>query len=246
MFSYYGRKKKIVKYYPAPAYDTIIEPFAGSAVYSLYQNNWKKNVIIVDKYDKLIKIWKYLQSAKPEDILKLPDVENGEELAKINGFNELLDEEKWLIGFSVNNGSVTPKNFAGQMNFNSWFRDKKEIANNLYKIKHWDIRNDDYINLDNIKATWFIDPPYQFGGELYKHSNENIDFKSLAKWCKSRNGQVIVCENSKADWLPFTELKKMSGQCHETMEVMYYQDDLPSNGLVTPSEFFGNQDDENW
>ena len=29
MFYYYGRKKRIVKYYPKPTHDTIIEPFAG-------------------------------------------------------------------------------------------------------------------------------------------------------------------------------------------------------------------------
>jgi len=35
MFSYYGSKKKIVKYYPEPVHDVIIEPFAGAAWYSL-------------------------------------------------------------------------------------------------------------------------------------------------------------------------------------------------------------------
>jgi site-specific DNA-adenine methylase len=38
MFSYYGSKSKIVKYYPCPAHDKIIEPFAGSARYSLLNN----------------------------------------------------------------------------------------------------------------------------------------------------------------------------------------------------------------
>jgi hypothetical protein len=30
-----------------------------------------------------------------------------------------------------------------------------------------------------------------------------IDFRALAKWCRARQGQVIVCENSDALWLPF-------------------------------------------
>ena len=30
MFSYYGSKSKIAHLYPAPQYDRIIEPFAGS------------------------------------------------------------------------------------------------------------------------------------------------------------------------------------------------------------------------
>lgn len=221
MFSYYGRKSKVVKYYPHAIYPTIIEPFAGSAVYSLYKDNWQKKIILIDKYDVIFRIWKYLQQASMEDILKLPDVKNGEELIRVNGFNELLQEEKWLIGFSVNNGSGMPKNVAGRMNFNSWFRDKKRIAGDLHKIKHWDIRCDEYFNAPDIKATWFIDPPYQSGGKYYKH--KNVDYVKLAEWCKTRQGQIIVCENSKSNWLPFVSLKEMSGQLHKTTEVMYYQ-----------------------
>ena len=29
------------------------------------------------------------------------------------------------------------------------------------------------------------------------------DYEALADWCRSRRGQVIVCENVGADWLPF-------------------------------------------
>ena len=45
MFYYYGRKKQIAKYYPKPNFNTIIEPFAGSAAYSLHNDNWKKNML---------------------------------------------------------------------------------------------------------------------------------------------------------------------------------------------------------
>jgi len=238
MFSYYGRKLKVVRFYPAPIYDTIIEPFCGSAVYSLFQNNWEKNIILVDKYDVIIRIWKYLQSASSDDILKLPNVKNGEELIKVDGFTQLLQEEKWLIGFSVNGGSGMPKNVAGV--FNSWHRDKKYIAENLYKIRHWTIKCDDYKNIENIKATWFIDPPYQCAGKYYKH--KIIDYDFLSKWCKCRNGQVIVCENSTANWLPFISLKEMQGQLHKTTEVMYYQDDIPPNpNLIIPNDILGDQ-----
>jgi site-specific DNA-adenine methylase len=221
MFSYYGRKSKVIKYYPIPRYNTIIEPFAGSAVYSLYKDNWQRNVILLDRYEVITRIWKYLQSASSQDILKLPSVANGEELIKVNGFSELLQEEKWLIGFSVNNASVMPKNFAGQMNFNSWHRDQPRIAKDLFKIKHWKILSGSYQELDNQEATWYIDPPYQFGGKYYKHSA--IDYYHLASWSIDRKGQVIVCENTKATWLPFKPLKKMQGQLHTTTEAIYMQ-----------------------
>ena len=43
MFYYYGRKQKIFGKYPKPQFDTIIEPFAGSAAYSM--NYYKKNIL---------------------------------------------------------------------------------------------------------------------------------------------------------------------------------------------------------
>jgi hypothetical protein len=45
---------------------------------------------------------------------------------------------------------------------------------------------------------------------LQKNSSE-LKYNELAEWCKSRNGQVIVCENTKADWLPFKPMKRLQG-----------------------------------
>ena len=56
------------------------------------------------------------------------------------------------------------------------------------------------------EATWFIDPPYQVAGRHYRFGSEQLDYARLAKWCRSRPGQVIVCENEGADWLPFRPL----------------------------------------
>ena len=100
-------------------------------------------------------------------------------------------------------------------------RDLKRIAKTLFKIRHWKIIHGSYEDLENVEATWFIDPPYKFGGEHYKESSKNLDFAELGKWCKSRNGQVIVCENTKADWLPFLPMKEMSGSKHKTIEAIW-------------------------
>src|SRR5690606_2290087 len=84
-----------------------------------------------------------------------------------------------------------------------------------------------YEDLQNEEATWFIDPPYQFGGEHYIESTKNIDFVKLAEWCKERNGQVIVCENTKATWLPFKPMKEMQGSQHKTTEAIW--SNIPTN-----------------
>ena len=67
----------------------------------------------------------------------------------------------------------------------------------------------DYKSLPNVKATWFIDPPYQTKGG---YVISDVDYFELGKWCKSRKGQVIVCENAEADWLDFNPLSGQHSQ----------------------------------
>jgi hypothetical protein len=43
----------------------------------------------------------------------------------------------------------------------------------------------------------------------------------LAEWCKERNGQAIVCENTKATWLPFKPMKEMQGTMFKTTEAIW-------------------------
>jgi len=210
MFSYYGSKSKIVDCYPPPKYGKIIEPFAGSARYSL--KYWQNDVLLVDKYELITKLWKWLKNCNENDILKLPKLKKGDDVRLL----DLTQEEKWLLGFSCQAGISAPANITsamGEQNSKTFLRN---IANNLYKIKHWEIRQGSYEEIENMEATWFIDPPYKFGGHSYKESNKNIDFDKLAIWCRNRNGQAIVCENTKANWLPFKPVIQFTGTINLT------------------------------
>lgn len=211
MFSYYGSKSKIIQHYPPPKFNKIIEPFAGSARYAL--RFWQNDVLLVDKYSVITDVWNYLINATENDIKALPD-----EIIDLREL-KLSEPEKLLISFCIGRGRSTPRNVPG--GYNSWKQDKKRIISDLHKIKHWKIIQADYKDLENQKATWFIDPPYQCGGEYYKKSNKNIDFKKLAKWCKSRKGQSIVCENTKADWMDFKPMIEMRGSTHKTTEAIW-------------------------
>lgn len=214
MFSYYGSKSKIVDLYPPPKHNKIIEPFAGSARYSL--KYWQKDVLLVDKYEIIVKVWQWLQKCNKQDIIGLPSVSKGENVNKLN----INDEAKWLMGFCINRGSANPKNTIAE--FSNWDNDKIRIAGELYKIKHWTIQLGTYDEIPNFSdVSWFIDPPYQFGGEYYRYSNKNIDFKHLANWCKERNGQTIVCENTKADWMDFKPMVSMQGSLYKTVEAIW-------------------------
>lgn len=203
MFYYYGRKKQIAHIYPKPQFDKIIEPFAGSAAYSLHGDNWKSDVLLIDLNDWCIKIWEYLQSATVFDIKNLPDMECGDTL---KNYSYLSQAEKHLIGLHINPGSSVPKLKCTKAS--RWKAGKKYIIDNLYKIKHWNIMLGSYDTAPRVRATWFIDPPYFDGGVHY--SKSKINYPILGEWIMNRSGQIIACEGgcSPPDYLPFINLPK--------------------------------------
>lgn len=216
MFSYYGSKSKVVKHYPRPKYDKIIEPFAGSARYSLL--HWENDILLVDKYDVIVDVWNWLKQCNEHDILSLPKLKHGESIRQHAYLSEI---EQHFLGFLICAGSTGGRKNVGSMKGINVENDLKRIAANIYKIKHWNIFCADYKIIYNQDATWFIDPPYQFGGHEYKHSNKNINFSELAHWCRTRKGQVIVCENTKADWMEFKPMRKMQGTAFKTTEAIW-------------------------
>lgn len=217
MFSYYGSKSKLVDLYPAPKYPKIIEPFAGSARYSLKW--WDRDILLVDKYEVIIRIWHYLQQASEKDILGLPDLKCGEIVPQY-----LAEDEKLLLGFLIASGDATIRHKVASFRGIGIARDLRRIAGDLFKIRHWQIKQGSYEDITNQEATWFVDPPYQVGGHKYKFSNNKLDFSQLALWSQTRSGQVIVCENTKADWLPFFPIGVCNGSRFRTTEAMWCND----------------------
>lgn len=220
MWSYYGSKSKIVDLYPPPKYGKIIEPFAGSAQYAL--KYWDRQVLINDKYDVVFRIWKWLQQCSKEDILSLPEPKLGE---KINREDFDCIEQAWLMGFMVQKGVSTPMLTVSPFAAGTIGLEKKKIASNLFKIKEWEITNNDWLEIENQDATWYVDPPYQNKGYKYKHCK--VDFKMLGQWCKDRKGQTIVCENQGADWLPFKKVREFKGTTQKNVEVIW--SNIPTN-----------------
>ena len=209
---YYGGKWLGAPKYPKPEFDTIIEPFAGAAGYSL--RYYDKNIILIEKYPIIANIWKYLINVSSEEILSIPLVEN---IADLPGW--VPDEAKNLIGFLLNSATVSPSStlsaglkrlIKNGHDFYGWSeKARNRVAKQVNFIRHWKIIEGDYTEAPVIEATYFIDPPYQKMGKYYKHKIN--DYKSLALWCKSLPGQVIVCEGKDADWLPFKPFIDIAG-----------------------------------
>jgi site-specific DNA-adenine methylase len=203
-FCYFGGKWRAANRYPFPVYDTIVEPFAGAAGYSL--RHFSKKVVLYDLDPAICGVWEYLIHASVEEIRALPiDVSHVDQL-------DACQEAKWLIGFWLNKGASQP-----HLSPSAWMRSgirpnsywgetiRDRIATQIPSIRHWKIRNASYEIAPNEAATWFVDPPYRGDcGKLYRCRLEDKDYEKLGEWCQNRAGQVIVCEREGADWLPFS------------------------------------------
>ena len=216
MFYYYGRKKQIAKYYPAPNFDTIIEPFSGAAAYSLHADNWKREVILIEKDQKVASIWDWLiEEATPQKIMSMPELKVGD---KSSEFLHIIHAAT-KMAFKYKTIKVTP------VLARNWEISKRIMAANLYKIKHWQIICADYTESPNIEATWFIDPPYiNQSGMGYQFSSKSIDYHNLSAWAMNRRGEVIFCEGEGGDYLPFRPLIDLKGVAGKTSkEVIFYK-----------------------
>ncbi len=214
-FRYYGGKWRAAPHYPAPQYDTIVEPFAGAAGYACRYPS--RHVVLVDVNPRIVGTWDYIIRATSAEIAAIPDCRNVDDLP-----NWVPQEGRWLVGWWLNNATTEPRKSqsAGRArletaggHLESWNRAVVErITAQQPAIRHWRVTQQSYAELPNEPATWFVDPPYVEAGKYYTFST--VDYAHLATWCLERRGQVIVCEAVGASWLPFRPLgnfKAMNG-----------------------------------
>ena len=218
--SFFGGKYRAAPHYPTPMHEMIVEPFAGSAGYSV---RWAgQKVRLFDKDPVVIETWRYLINAAPKHIMALPDLREGETVKDAAKRCGLEPGAQHLIGWWLNKGTTRPSASPGK-----WMRDyqakqtatywgpglRKRLASQLDAIKGWTAQVASYGEIDiRGKCTWFIDPPYNNkAGRNYRCSSKDIDYAHLAEWCRARKGQVIVCENVGADWLPFKPHRVVKG-----------------------------------
>jgi len=237
MFPYFGTKTSLVKFYPRPTRDLIIEPFAGAAAYAL--RYWQHDILLVDRDPTIIKLWKWLQIVDDDYIRNIPQIEHAQNIDEMDWDCE---EVKIFLGFIIAANPSAPRKtatiFTTTARPNRQRFTKNRIASHLHKIRHWQIECKSYDEIHNMEATWFIDPPYLKAGINYRY--HHIDYAKLAEWCTSRTGQVIVCEGADADWLPFWPLKvhrgthKMSTEYLWCNEPTYRQGQINFDILPTP------------
>ncbi len=205
MMNYYGGKWRAAPRYPKPEHDTIVEPFAGGAGYSLRYPD--RNVVLVERDPEVAATWRYLIGVSPEEIRGLPLLEPGQHIDDF--FPALTKDQRRLVGWWLSSGISAPRRTLtnsvatrnGKSNWRAVIRER--IATQVGRIRHWRIIEGDYTSAPDIDATWFVDPPYIDKGKHYRFGSDDIDYAALGEWCQGLRGQVMVCENEGADWLPF-------------------------------------------
>ena len=229
-FGYFGGKwRDALRNYPAPGHSTIVEPFAGSAGYALRHHT--HNVVLCEKDEIIAGVWAYLIAVRPSEIKAIPDLPAETTVDEL----PVCQEARWLVGLWLNRAASRPRRSPSR-----WMREgarpgsfwgervRGTIASQVDLIRHWRIHHGDYSGAPVVgPATWFVDPPYQEAGRHYHHGAAGLDYADLAAWCRARAGQVIVCENAGAAWLPFEPLRevKTTRAGRRSAEVVWLKDD---------------------
>lgn len=221
LFPFYGSKWRAAKLYGAPKSTLVVEPFAGSAGYSIF---WEpQRVALFDTDENIVQVWQYLIRAAPAEILALPDLEPEQTTDDL----DVPPEAKLLIGFWLNRGSATPKKSQTAFSRRTersqlvWSaRARQRIAAETPKVRHWTICLGSYDEASYAGAHLFVDPPYVDKGRFYRKRLSATDYEHLAAWCKieATQNHLTVCEGPGATWLPFSplaSLKSTKGRAEE-------------------------------
>lgn len=195
MFPYFGRKAMLASAYPAPIFGLVIEPFAGSMSYTLHHQ--PPGALGIERDPRVVDLWHRM--AQLEDVPTPPQVgsKTDDLLVKVCSYSE----------HALTSGDMT---VTSRMVRDWESVHRRAISLGAYARSSVEYRHGSYEDAPDVEATWFIDPPYQHANRRgYRHGASGIDFGALAQWCKSRPGQVIVCEQEGADWLPFVPLAEI-------------------------------------
>lgn len=209
LFKWFGSKWLSSKRLPEPIHDTIVEPFAGSAGYSL--RHYKRDVILYESDPHIYALWVWLIHDATEKLIRdipigVPVGTSIKDIGLSKGQELLL--KTWQRTNNVGDcWTISPwGNKPGQWTENT----RSRVADQFHSIKHWIVGGYNGIVAFNEvckRATWFIDPPYIYN---YKYKSDIIGYGELAKAIHRTPGQMIVCEaicqdtGAVPNWLPFT------------------------------------------
>lgn len=227
LFQYYGGKSKIARWYPSPRYPRIIEPFGGSGAYAFMHA--ERRVRINDARPEIGMIYEFM--CRPDSAALVaryvePHYHEGDVPARMALSRGAPIGLAWWLAIESRSGKYALSLDAVVTKWGaikSLAHARARFLSVLNRVAHWDFSVVDYEQIPNQEATWFVDPPYSSAaGRIY--GMPRLDYGRLAEWVRARRGQVIVCEQFGATWLPFEVLVAARGM-QTTTEVVYLGQD---------------------
>lgn len=214
-FRHFGSKARLAAILPPPYHKTIIEPFAGSAAYSVRHATPDHSVLLFDTDERVCIVWDYLIHASRADIMALPvdHFLRGGDIRELNlARHEFLLIQRWLSISGTHSYRLAPcllsdrEGNAGKV----WsYPVRERIARQVEWIRHWKIECAPYTAAPDIEAHWHIDPPYEGNAHGFsEYKCDPLDYEELGAWCRERRGTVTVHEQHGAAWLPFETLRE--------------------------------------
>jgi hypothetical protein len=225
-FPYYGSKHRLASSYPAPRFASLIEPFAGAAGYAT--RHYGRRVHLYDANPIVVGVWEYLIGVRGRELRALPAA-----VEHVQDLRGVPQEARWLVGFWLSRAQVHPANKP-----TPWARSKEwpskfwgetvrdMLAEQIEHIRHWRVRCATFSAAPDVIATWFVDPPYSGtpGAHYRRYKLPAGAYAEISSWCRARRGQVIVCENAGAAWLPFRTFKDAAAMKGRSLEAIWTND----------------------
>ena len=189
LFKWFGSKWLASTLYPPPEHDTIFEPFAGSAGYSLRHH--EKKIVLWEGNEQLEQLWRWLIGpAKTSDVLAMPiGIPEGTDIRDLGlSRGQALLLKHWQRTNNVGDcWTISPwGNKPGQWTANT----RARVAEELHAVKHWQVHRIAY----KTPGTYFLDPPYLYNYRYrfkddFSHKALVYDISTIPK-----KSQIIVCE----------------------------------------------------
>lgn len=207
LFKHFGSKWMGAKHYPPPIDGCpVIEPYAGSAGYSL--NHCDRAVTIWEDDPLLAELWRWiLGEATPDRVRAIPlHVPEGTDIRSLElPRGESLLLKHWQRTNNVGDcWTISPwGNKPGQWTANT----RARVADEIEAVRHWRFARPSFTEV----ATYFLDPPYEFNYRYrfrtpFDHAAMATQIRGLPAGCL-----VIACEarcpktHRSPTYLPFRE-----------------------------------------